>query len=172
MKPKYGFLSPKERARRAKVSAIRKRAGRPGLDLDHEDSVVDLDLLTAEHSYGKISSEASSSRSSRSRSSTSDKAPAFVFQGARVVELQSISDGLRTCNHCGAGPLSLQNTVSETHLGLGGWIYVKCMATGCGAVCPVPLSSQHGNQAWNLNTRLALGMQRVTLTPCMHEHSH
>ncbi|KAK7099405.1 hypothetical protein V1264_003548 [Littorina saxatilis] len=31
------------------------------------------------------------------------------------------------------------------------------MATGCGAVCPVPLSSQHGNQAWNLNTRLALG---------------
>lgn len=75
--------------------------------------------------------------------------------GRRVVELDVLLSSLKYCSSCRLGPvpLTFYNIVGEMKKGLGGFIYVKCQNSDCGAVNRVPYGKTHKKKkkinAWN-----------------------
>ena len=59
--------------------------------------------------------------------------------GRRVVELLTITEGLKACTNCNL-PLSLSNVTSETREGFASLLYIQC---SCKAVNTVHTSKWH-----------------------------
>ncbi|XP_078372624.1 uncharacterized protein LOC144656263 [Oculina patagonica] len=85
-------------------------------------------------------------------------------KGSRLMDMETLTEGLKECSFCHRGPLSLTNIVSEEHQGLASILNVTC--NHCKAVNTVKTSKEHrsgarGPLTYDVNTRAALGCLHV-----------
>ncbi|XP_078382347.1 uncharacterized protein LOC144665040 [Oculina patagonica] len=62
-------------------------------------------------------------------------------KGSRLMDMETLTEGLKECSSCHRGPLSLTNIVSEEHQGLASILNVTC--NHCKAVNTVKTSKEH-----------------------------
>ncbi|XP_060596804.1 uncharacterized protein LOC132750778 [Ruditapes philippinarum] len=74
--------------------------------------------------------------------------------GRRIVELDTLSEGLKSCFAC-ASPLYLENTVNSKNFGLASVLDIACQK--CGKVKRVHTGRKHG-KVYDMNTKLAIAM--------------
>lgn len=87
---------------------------------------------------------------------------ASVWNGERrVIELDILIEGLRSCVHC-SNPLWLEWCVSERKYGLASIFYIKC--SECNGISPVYTGKKHNTanksgpaKCFDVNTKLAAG---------------
>nr|XP_034328380.1 uncharacterized protein LOC117689936 [Crassostrea gigas] len=91
---------------------------------------------------------------------------ANVWNGERrVIELDILIEGLRSCVHC-SNPLRLEWCVSERKYGLASIFYIKC--SECNGISPVYTGKKHNTanksgpaKCFDVNTKLAAAMINV-----------
>lgn len=93
---------------------------------------------------------------------------ANVWNGERrVIELDILIEGLRSCVHC-SNPLRLEWCVSERKYGLASIFYIKC--SECNGISPVYTGKKHNTanksgpaKCFDVNTKLAAGKRALIL---------
>ncbi|XP_022803782.1 uncharacterized protein LOC111341094 [Stylophora pistillata] len=96
--------------------------------------------------YDNISmeNEPPAKRMTRARENKA-KRKANLPQGSRLVDLETLTDGLKECLFCHYGPLSLGNVIEEQHSGLASTFTVIC--SQCNGGNTIKTSKEHRSGA-------------------------